>query len=289
MSPKVIESVVEAYLDTEDSPEISNPIHSTEIAKVYGFDGPLVGGVTVWGWATDAILEALGEAWLEEGWAEYSFRQPVFPGDLLHIKLTQNINLKTHLDGCSWEVEITNQSGVKCVIGQVGTGEVSWAGEFVRPSRMTPVSSPNRDYLTLSSTQIGRSWYPLKENFNQSLATEFISAKQHTKNPLFLASRSKKTIAHPSWTAGWAERLMRHSFDIPSSMHTKSRIKHHAVIPVGTDVIGGAYVVDIYESKAHHFVNFDVLLQANSGDDIAQIRHWTIFKIATPEERMALS
>jgi hypothetical protein len=28
-----------------------------------------------------------------------------------------------------------------------------------------------------------------------------------------------------------------------------------------------------------------VLLQDQNGTDIAQLRHWTIFKIATPEER----
>ena len=52
MAPRMVENKVTAYLGHEDSPEISNPIHSTEVAKAYGFSGPLVGGVTVWGWAT---------------------------------------------------------------------------------------------------------------------------------------------------------------------------------------------------------------------------------------------
>ena len=68
MPGKTIENRVDAYLDNDDSPDITNPIHSTEVAKAYGFAGPLVGGVTVWGWATDTILEALGEEWLEDGW-----------------------------------------------------------------------------------------------------------------------------------------------------------------------------------------------------------------------------
>ena len=53
----------------------------------------------------------------------------------------------------------------------------------------------------------------------------------------------------------------------------------------GTAVTGAAHMVDAYERKAHHFVNFDVLLQDQNGADLAQLRHWTIFKIATPEER----
>ena len=86
MTRTSIETTVVAYLDNDDSPDITNPIHSTEVAKSYGFDGPLVGGVTVWGWATDTILSAIGEDWLEEGWAEYSFRKPTFPGDTLKIR-----------------------------------------------------------------------------------------------------------------------------------------------------------------------------------------------------------
>ena len=73
MPRTVIENVIVAYLDNQDSPEISNPIHSTEVAKAYRFAGPLLGGVTVWGWATDTILAALREDWLGDGWAEYSF------------------------------------------------------------------------------------------------------------------------------------------------------------------------------------------------------------------------
>ena len=105
MPSQVIENSVMAYLDNEDSADISNPIHSTEVAKSYGFAGPLVGGVTVWGWATDTILEALGEDWLEKGWAEYSFRHPTFPGDLLTVRAS----LGGESPSGSWKVEMINQ------------------------------------------------------------------------------------------------------------------------------------------------------------------------------------
>ena len=66
-----VSNVVTAYLDNDDSPDIENPIHSTEIARAYEYEGPLIGGVTVWGWATDTIIAAIGNNWLSEGWAEY--------------------------------------------------------------------------------------------------------------------------------------------------------------------------------------------------------------------------
>jgi len=72
-------------------------------------------------------------------------------------------------------------------------------------------------------------------------------------------------------------------------MHTRSRVQHHRKIAVGTSVTGGAHFIDAYERKAHHFANFDVLLQDQHGSDLAQLRHWTIFKIATLEERARIT
>ena len=122
MARTTIENTVVAYLDNDDNPDITNPIHSTEVAKSYGFDGPLVGGVTVWGWATDTILAALGEGWLEGGWAEYSFRQPTFPGDTLTVRA----RLNEGSSAASWTVEMINQSEEVCVSGMVGLGKAEW-------------------------------------------------------------------------------------------------------------------------------------------------------------------
>jgi acyl dehydratase len=283
MARTTIENTVVAYLDNDDNPDITNPIHSTEVAKSYGFDGPLVGGVTVWGWATDTILAALGEGWLEEGWAEYSFRQPTFPGDTLTVRA----RLNEGSSAASWAVEMINQSEEVCVSGMVGLGKAEWLDELVKPRSMGPTSEPgNKCPLTLENADIGKDWSAMELDFSEEASVEFIAQKQRTDNPLFT---DKNAVAHPSWTAGWAEILLRHNFAIPSSMHTKSRVQHHQKIPVGTSVIGGAHLIDAYERKAHHFANYDVLLVDGEGVELAQLRHWTIFKIATVEERAKIA
>ena len=122
-----IENKFEAYLDNDDSPDISNPIHSTEIAQAYGFKGPLIGGVTVWGWSVDTILEALGPKWLEKGWSEFSFRYPTFPGDVLKITASK-------LPGKEdWNIKMTNQVNVVCVrlIGQVYSSPSDFGWIFI--------------------------------------------------------------------------------------------------------------------------------------------------------------
>jgi hypothetical protein len=282
MPSPVIENIVEAYPDNEDSADIANPIHSTEVAKSYGFAGPLVGGVTVWGWATDTILEALGEDWLENGWAEYSFRQPTFPGD----RLTVGASLDGESPSASWKVEMINQDDEVCVVGRVGLGVAEWSSELVRPVSMGPIDEIHpKGPLTLENAEAGKDWAAMRLDFSQEAAQEFITVKQWTGHPLFTG---EKAIAHPSWIAGWAEKLLRHNFAIPTSMHTRSRVQHHRRLPVGSTVTGGAHLIQTYERKAHHFANFDVLLQDERGLDIAQLRHWTIFKIATVAEREAL-
>jgi len=283
MVSATIENTVVAYLDNDDSPDITNPIHSTEVAKSYGFDGPLVGGVTVWGWATETILSALGEGWLEDGWAEYSFRHPTFPGDTLTVRAVLN----EEPSAGSWAVEMVNQSNDLCVVGSVGLGKADWLPELVKPRSMWPtIESDNKGPLVLEDAETGKDWAAAELEFSEEASKEFIAQKSHTDNPLFVA---EKAIAHPSWTAGWAEKLLRHNFAIPTSMHTKSRVQHHRKIPTGTTVIGGAHLVDAYERKAHQFANYDVLLVDKAGAELAQLRHWTIFKIATVEERAKIA
>ncbi|MBT5773287.1 MAG: MaoC family dehydratase [Dehalococcoidia bacterium] len=276
-----IEQTIEAYLSNEDSSEISNPIHSTEVAARYGFGGALVGGVTVWGWATPVILEALGEGWLEHGWCEFGFRQPTYPGDVLTVVGERG----SAEDGAAWSVTMTNQDGVDCVRGTVGLGDASWAGEFVTPQQMTGEPLAERlPPLVLESAPVGEDWAAKTIDATAELAREFSQEKQHETREVFTGERP---LMHPAWTAGWAENLLRHNFAVPSSMHTRSRVQHLAPIATGQRVTGGAHLLEAYDRRAHHFANFDVLLRGEDDTDLARLRHWTVFRIATPEERAA--
>jgi len=276
-----IERVVEAYLSNEDSPDISNPIHSTEVAAKYGFSGALIGGVTVWGWTTPTILEALGEGWLDRGWCEFSFRQPTYPGDRLTVAAERG----TAEDAEAWSVTMTNQDGVLCVRGTVGLGDSSWVDEYVTPGRMSGEErAETLPPLVLESAPVGEDWSAKTIDATVELAREFSRQQQHEERPLFTGDSPRM---HPAWVDGWAENLLRHNFAVPSSMHTRSRIQHLAPVRAGQRVTGGAHLLEVYERNAHHFANFDVLLRGEDGTDLAQLRHWTVFRIATPEERAA--
>jgi len=276
-----IEWTIEAYLSNEDRADISNPIHSTEVAARYGFDGALVGGVTVWGWATPVILEVLGERWLEHGWCEFGFRQPTYPGDRLTVVAVHG----TNEDASAWSVTMTNQNGVECVRGTVGLGDALWASELVTPQRMTGERVAELlPLLVLERAAVGEDWAAKTIDATAELAREFSREQQHEDDELFTG---EQPLMHPAWTAGWAENLLRHNFAVPSSMHTRSRVQHLAPVRSGQRVTGGAHLLAAYEQRAHHFANFDVLLRGEDETELARLRHWTVFRIATPEERAA--
>jgi hypothetical protein len=131
---------ITAFLDGPDRPDISNPIHSTEVATQYGFRAALVGGVTVYGWTVPAIIEALGPGWLERGWADVSFRRPVYPGDGMAAAVTS-------ADG-RHRLTMSNQDGEACIAGEVGRGEAPFLDELGMPGRLNAEERPGSPRLT---------------------------------------------------------------------------------------------------------------------------------------------
>ncbi|MGD9752362.1 MAG: hypothetical protein AB7W59_15345, partial [Acidimicrobiia bacterium] len=77
-------SATTTFVAIADPPEIqaANPIHA-EGAKAYGYERPIVAGLSSYGWAAASMIELFGEGWLDDGWAEFSLSRPVFEGDAL--------------------------------------------------------------------------------------------------------------------------------------------------------------------------------------------------------------
>ena len=80
----MVDTVTTTFVAIEDPPEIQrlNPIHA-EGATAYGYERAIVAGLSSYGWAAAALIELLGEGWLDLGWADMAFRRPVIAGDEL--------------------------------------------------------------------------------------------------------------------------------------------------------------------------------------------------------------
>ncbi len=276
----LVEQTVEAFLSNDDSPTISNPIHSTEVAQQFGFRGALVGGVTVWGWAADAILEALGESWLDRGWADFLFRQPTYPGDRLAVRVEPGSDVAPG----AHTVTMTNQDGVLCVVASVGLGDAPWLGELTLPGDMTPRPSPDPiPPIVMGQTPTDVDWHAAEAVTDEATIAEFLERSlPEPVNPLF---QGPGAPLHPAWIASRGERLLRYNVTLPQSIHTRSQIQHLARANSGQTIVTGAHLLDIYERKGHHFANFDLLMKGEDGRPLAQLRHWTIVRVAKPDER----
>ena len=243
-------------------------MHSTEIAQQLGFAGALVGGVTVWGWAVPAILEAVGDDWLENGRASFRFRQPVYPADKLRIALAPD-------DDGAWALRMTNQGGVDCVVGGVGQGASRAFEDFAAPQGMAPQASPEpRPELRVDPALVGRDWIPMAVPTDPQEMRAYVAQSHRSEDPRFVGDRPR---LHPAWLVARAEALLRHNFAIATSIHTRSEVEFLAPAWAGADVVVGARCMALYERKGRPFVEFDCVVQGGDGRDLSRMRHTTIF------------
>ena len=266
------EHVVTAFLDGPDDPNIPNAIHSTAGATAYGYQAALVGGVTVWGWATPPILELLGERWLEDGWAHVRFRRPTYPGDELTVRVDESDSEGAHA------FRMTKSNGEDALVGTVGLGRAPWFEEITVAARRTP--KPVLDELPALTLELARDAgeiRPMATAIGAEEAREFAIEKQRTTDLRFVGERP---LVHPGWIAGRPIRLLHHTFDYGPAIHAQSHIQHLAPFESGQTITQAARVVDAYERKGHHYAVVDTTLIGEDGNELTRIRHTTIFQVA---------
>lgn len=273
MTLHLAERPLTAFLDGEDSPDIVNPIHSTAVAADYGYRAPLVGGVTVYGWLTPVILDLLGERWLSRGWADVRFRRPVFPGDALTARCER-------APGNTVRVAMANAAGAACIEGEAGLAPTPLLADFYPPVRRQAEHRPEQlPRLTLESAPTGQDLRPMRVPLPLEDARAWATGKQHDPSPLWTGDRA---IAHPSWIAARMTPLLHHSFDYGPSIHTRSQIVHLAPAPVGQAFTVAGHFIRAYEDRGHHVGELDGVLLGEDGEELAHLRHTTIFRIRPP-------
>src|ERR1700683_1273161 len=65
-----------------------NRIHADQEGQRYGFRGGLVPGVAVYAYASHALLDALGPAWVGQGAARIRFLSPCYDGDEITVSVS---------------------------------------------------------------------------------------------------------------------------------------------------------------------------------------------------------
>ncbi|MPZ98929.1 MAG: hypothetical protein GEU80_06235 [Dehalococcoidia bacterium] len=265
-----------ATMRDPDDPDMMkrNAIHTTGGAAQYGFQGALVGGVTLYGWAVPTILDAFGEEWLDRGWVFVRFRRPTYPNTQMTVRIVRG-------DDAPATFSVVNDQDEVCMHGDIGIGDAPFLGEFhVSPRRDADPTLEVHDALTLEGAPIGTELRTLGYRISVEEAREF-GLQQEVQSPLFTGDQP---LVHPSVIARHMITLLAHSYEYGRpAIHVSSHIQHIGRVEAGQDLALSGQFIDAYERGGHHYAVIDANLYGEDGRELARIRHTNIFKVAKRE------
>ena len=261
--------LLRAFMKNPDE-EKSNAIHSTSGARDYGFQGALVGGATAYGWAAKLFVETLGNQWLDFGWAQVRFRQPVYPGDELVVAID---------DDGSFDVR-RDVDDVSCFSGRVGRGDAPWLRDIGIPSRRLPEPMPDpMPDLTLGNVPVGRELRTRAVSLSVADAETYARDKLRETLDCFYGENAS---IHPAWVAEQPIHWLHHSYNYGPSIHTESHIQHLCRAEVGQTFCIAGTCRDAYERKGHHYIVNDTEIRDADDRAVARVRHTAIFQVRKP-------
>lgn len=271
MNSASLEKSITAFMENPDAPRPDNEIHSTDGGKAYGYKAALIGGVDVYGWGTRLILEVLGEGWLDNGWAEISFRRPAYPGDELVIKLVPG-------DNDYYEFYMDQREGKHCIEGRVGCNNASWLKDlYVTDSRTAEEKSESLPQLSMENAPVGKELKARSVAISIVESVEFARSRQADESAVYCGDQPR---IHPAWLAGQMTHLLHHSYDYAPAIHVASHIQNMAPAYAGQTLVVTGYCREVYERKGHHYIVNDGSIWSEHGIELVRLRHKAIFRLA---------
>jgi hypothetical protein len=250
------------FVAIPDPPEIqkANPIHA-EGAKAYGYDRPIVAGLSSYGWAAAALIEVLGEEWLDFGWADMAFRRPVFEGD--HLVTTATLGN----DGACTYMQV-NDGGKATVEGRAGLGHAPFRDAWQLPTRRDPVpAASERPLLMPEQAPVGVDYPPMAVSFTADSAGAWSVGRLDDQHPRY--SRGEHPQAHPSWVPGHMTPLIRHSYRFAAGFHTTGRVQYLQAIRAPAEVVVAGRWVGNEERRGKWWSTTDAVFLAADGSELA--------------------
>lgn len=252
----------------------ANPVHGAAGAVALGYRDALVAGIHTYGWATEAVIAALGEGWLDDGWADVAYRRPVHPGDDL-------VTIVEPGEGGAAGVRTTvGVDGPVVLEGEVGRGRAAWFAELEVPERRRPepeVPEAELVRMELASAPVGQDFRPMAVDASVAFARAWAAVRLDDRHPRWHEGDHPRL--HPSFLAGRMTPLFRHSYRYGPAIHMRTRIQHLAPARAGQELVVAARLHAVYERKGHHIHESDCWIFGEDGQAVAAKRHTGIFLV----------
>ena len=281
MATAIVERTITAFLDGDDSLEINNIIHSTAGAARYGYTGPLVGGTTVYSWSAAALVEALGEDWLNEGWVEFQLRKPVYPEEVITTRVSPLPPLvgDAQRRGGHPDVEftMTKHTGEVAVRGTAGLGIADFLAEISTASDRTPQPQPpDRPFINRAVAPLGEDLPAMAIDLSSAETELYAEEKARDLHRLWHGADCR---VHPGWIAQRANALLAHTWRY-TAIHASSQIQHLAPVHADQQLLVSGRLESGYERKGHEYAVIDLTITSEDGRDLVRMRQPTIYQVA---------
>ena len=287
MTTAIVERTITAFLDGDDSLEINNIIHSTAGAARYGYTGPLVGGTTVYSWSIAALVEALGDTWLDQGWVEFQLRKPVYPSEVITTRVTpisdSVIPAQAGIspqDSAAVEFTMTKHTGDIAVRGTAGLGVADFNTEISTATDRAPQPEPaDRPFITRAVAPLGEDLPAMAIDLSAADAAWYAEQKARDAHPLWHGANAR---VHPGWIAQRANALLAHTWRY-TAIHASSQIQHLAPVHPDQTLLVSGRLDSGYERKGHEYAIIDLTVTAEDGQDLVRMRQPTIYQVGERE------
>ena len=241
--------------------ESSNRIHSDDVARLYGFGGGLVPGVTSYAYLTHPVVERWGRDWLEHGTLSARLTKPVYDGESIEVTLAA-------------EGQATLFSrGEVCASGVAGLDRSS-AQPAVLSRAEVPLQPPDASRSAFEARPILGS---ITTEITPERAAEYLA-----KIGEDLSIYAAEGLVHPGFILGEANEILMANVVLPPWIHVESQVRNLAAVAIGETIETRARVSSLHERKGHQLVELEVLVLTAGGVPAASIRHVAIYQLRPP-------
>jgi hypothetical protein len=242
-----------------------NRIHDDATARRLGFTGGgLVPGVEVYAYASHPAVRRWGRAWLERGWAEVRFLQPVYDGRAARVEAVEG--------GGDLSLAVRSE-GVLCATGAAGLRTSAtppelddWAEPPVPPASRPPASEAS---LAPGALLGIAPWRPT--------AADLAEYRRGIGETDRLYAR--EGLVHPGQVLRLCNRALVENVVLGPWIHVGSRVENLAAGQVGQEYALRSRILSNTERKGHQFVELDALALADEKVPVAHIRHTAIWQL----------
>jgi hypothetical protein len=234
----------------------TNKIHEDATARQYGFDGGLVPGVDVFGYATHAIVDHFGPEWLAAGSVHVRFDRPVYDGRETTV---EDADEPAPDGGLAIVVRDDTHTTCARVTACLDASRGPEADEFPHAPLPDPVPPASADVFSAASV-LGS----VDERFDAARAAGYLDALGET-----LSCYRDQAVAHPAWLLRRANRILARNVRLGPWIHVESDARYRALVHDGERISTRGRVVRHWERRGHKFVTIDVAVLAGPEAQVA--------------------